>query len=180
MTVQLPIYAALLTFVVAAALAATFLRDVLGAIIVFAGFSLGVAIVWVLLSAPDVALTEAAVGAGVTTVLFLVTIARTVRPGGDRLFEPIGWRSAALVTALMAVLFSTVGSLPRIGDPNSPVATSEITAYYLENAYPETGVENVVTAVLAAYRGFDTLGEATVVIAAGVAVLVVLRQETFV
>jgi multicomponent Na+:H+ antiporter subunit B len=178
--VQFPIYAALLVFVVVAALAAAFLRDVLGAIIAFAGFSLGVAIIWVLLAAPDVGLTEAAVGAGVTTVLFLVTIVRTVRPGGDRLFEHIGWGSAALVTALVALLLSTVPSLPRVGAPDSPVATSRITQYYLENAYPETGVENVVTAVLAAYRGFDTLGEATVVVAAGLAVLIVLRQEAFV
>ncbi|ELZ72429.1 monovalent cation/H+ antiporter subunit B [Haloferax prahovense DSM 18310] len=52
--------------------------------------------------------------------------------------------------------------------------------YYLENAYPQTEVENVVTAILAAYRGFDTLGEAAVVLAAGLAVLVVLRKEVYV
>lgn len=177
---ELPLYAALLAFVVLTALAAVLLRDILSAIIAFAGFSFGVAIIYVLLAAPDVALTEAAVGAGVTTILFLVTIVRTVRPGGERVFERIRWRSAALVAVVVGVLLSTVRSLPRVGDPESMVITSRVTEYYLDNAYPETGVENVVTAVLAAYRGFDTLGEAVVVMAAGVAVILVLRQEAYV
>ncbi|WP_259519778.1 DUF4040 domain-containing protein [Halanaeroarchaeum sp. HSR-CO] len=177
---ELALYAALLAFVVATAIAAVMLRDILSAIIAFAGFSFGVAIIYVLLAAPDVALTEAAVGAGVTTVLFLLTIVRTVRPGGDRVFEHVRWRAVALVGVLTGILLSTVRSLPRVGDPESMVATSRITRYYLENAYPETGVENAVTAVLAAYRGFDTLGEAVVVLAAGVAVVLVLRQEAYV
>jgi len=71
---SIALYAAL-TFSVFAALAATFLRDVLNAIIAFAAFSFGIAVAWILLAAPDVALTEAAVGAGITTVFFLVTIA---------------------------------------------------------------------------------------------------------
>ena len=171
---------ATLTFSILAALAATFLRDVLNAIIAFAAFSFGIAVAWILLAAPDVALTEAAVGAGITTVFFLVTIAKTVRPGGQRLVERIEWRSVAVVAVLVGTLLATVRSLPAVGSADSPVATSRITEYYLQNAYPETGVENAVTAVLAAYRGFDTLGEATVVIAAGVAVLLVLRQEAYV
>jgi multicomponent Na+:H+ antiporter subunit B len=177
---QLPLYATLLAFVVLAALISVLLRDVLSAIIALAGFSFGAALVYVLLSAPDVALTEAAVGAGATTVLFLVTIVKTVRPPGDRIFEQIRWGPAALATALFGGLLLTLPSLPRLGDPNSPVVGGDVTRYYLENAYPETGVENVVTAVLAAYRGFDTLGEATVVIAAGIAVLLVLRREVYV
>ena len=169
-----------LTFALLTGVAAIFLRDVLNAIIAFAAFSFGIAVSWLLLAAPDVALTEAAVGAGITTVLFLVTIAKTVRPGGERLFEPIEWRSVAVVAVLVGALLTTVRSLPAVGATTSPIATSRVTEYYLENAYSQTGVENVVTAVLAAYRGFDTLGEATVVIAAGLAVLLVLRQETYV
>jgi multicomponent Na+:H+ antiporter subunit B len=176
---SLALYAAL-TFSVLAALAATFLRDVLNAIIAFAAFSFGIAVAWILLAAPDVALTEAAVGAGITTVFFLVTIAKTVRPSGERLIERVEWRSVAVVAVLVGTLLATVRSLPAVGSADSAVATSRITEYYLQNAYPETGVENAVTAVLAAYRGFDTLGEATVVIAAGVAVLLVLRQEAYV
>ncbi len=174
------LFAVLLVFVVLAATISVLLRDVLSAIIALAGFSFGAAVVYVLLSAPDVALTEAAVGAGATTVLFLVTIVKTVRPTGERIFERIRWGPVALVGALLVGLLATVPTLPAIGDPESPIVAGDVTVYYLENAYPETGVENVVTAVLAAYRGFDTLGEATVVVAAGIAVLLVLRREVYV
>ncbi|WP_135533309.1 MULTISPECIES: DUF4040 domain-containing protein [Halostella] len=172
--------AAILLFVIGSAVTAALLRDVLGSIIAFAGYSLGIAILWVYLQAPDVALTEAAVGAGVMTLLFLLTLVRTVRPPSDELLESVGWRGATAGGALAAALLTTVPSLPAIGDPDAPVVAGEVTQYYLDNAYGETEVENVVTAVLAAYRGFDTLGEAVVVFAAGVAVLVVLRQGEFV
>ncbi len=177
---QIFLFATLLAFVVLAAGISVLLRDVLSSIIALAGFSFGAAIVYVLLSAPDVALTEAAVGAGATTVLFLVTIVKTVRPGGERVFEHIRWGPVALVIVLLGGLLATLPTLPRVGDPGSPVVAGDVTRYYLEYAYPETGVENVVTAVLAAYRGFDTLGEATVVVAAGIAVLLVLRREVYV
>jgi multicomponent Na+:H+ antiporter subunit B len=170
---------ALLVFVLACALAAALIRDVLGSIIAFSAYSLGIAVIWVLLRAPDVGLTEAAVGAGVMTVLFLLTIAKTVRPASERAFERVDFRALGVSIALVAVLSTTLGALPAVGDPESAVATSEVTAYYLEKAYEEAGVKNAVTAVLAAYRGFDTLGEAVVVYAAGVGLLVVLRKEVF-
>jgi multicomponent Na+:H+ antiporter subunit B len=68
-------------------------------------------------------------------------------------------------------------ALPGVGDPNAPVIDYRVTEYYLANAYDETGVKNAVTAVLAAYRGLDTLGEAIVVFTAAVAALVVFGRE---
>ncbi|ERG96705.1 DUF4040 domain-containing protein [Haloquadratum walsbyi] len=176
---QWGILASVLSLAVVVAAAAVLLQDVLNAIIAFATFSFGVAITWILFAAPDVALTEAAVGAGITTTLLLVTIARTVRQSGDRLLEKVDPRAAITAILFAGLLATTVDDLPAVGSPQSPIATSSVTSYYIENAYPETGVENAVTAVLAAYRGFDTLGEATVVIAAGLAVLVVLQQESY-
>src|SRR6056297_525797 len=169
----------MLALVLASALATAMLRDVLGAIIAFAAYSLGISIIWVFLRAPDVGLTEAAVGAGVTTVLFLLTITKTVRPPGERIIEPIDWRGLLVAVLLVGVLASTLGALPPAGSAETPVATSEVTEYYLGNAYDETGVKNVVTAVLASYRGFDTLGEAVVVFSAGVGLLVVLGKEVY-
>ncbi|EMA43768.1 DUF4040 domain-containing protein [Halococcus saccharolyticus] len=169
----------LLVFVVSCALATAFLRDVLGAIIAFSAYSLSIAVVWVFLRAPDVGLTEAAVGAGVMTVLFLVTIAKTTRPSDERTFEHVDYRAAAVALTLVVVLSTTLFALPPVGADDSAVATDNVTNYYLENAYDETEVQNAVTAVLAAYRGFDTLGEAAVVYAAGVGLLVVLNKEVF-
>jgi multicomponent Na+:H+ antiporter subunit B len=171
--------AALLAFVLVCALATALIRDVLGSIIAFSAYSLGIAVIWVLLRAPDVGLTEAAVGAGVMTVLFLLTIAKTVRPASDRAFERIDFRALVVAVSLVVVLSTTLFALPAVGSPDSAVATDDVTTYYLGNAYEEAEVKNAVTAVLAAYRGFDTLGEAVVVYSAGVGLLVVLRKEVF-
>jgi multicomponent Na+:H+ antiporter subunit B len=169
--------AGLLAFVFACALATALLRDVLAAIIAFGAYSLGIAVIWVFLQAPDVGLTEAAVGAGVMTVLFLLTIAKTVRPADDRTLERIDVRALGITVVFVAVLSTTLVALPPVGAADSAVATDDVTRYYLDNAYAEVEVKNAVTAVLAAYRGFDTLGEAVVVYAAGVGSLLVLRQE---
>ena len=69
----------LLALLIITALAASQLRDLLGAVIIFSAYSLIMAIMWQRLHAPDVALTEAAVGAGITTVLFIITIFKTRR-----------------------------------------------------------------------------------------------------
>ena len=168
-------------FVVLTAVTTALFRDVLSAIVVFGAYSLGMAILYTFLLAPDVAMTEAAIGAGVTTILLLLTIARTTRPSDGRTFEQLNLPAVAVVGGFLVV--TLVGILPEmyeIGDPDAPVwSNAEVTQYYLENTYEETGVQNAVTAVLAAYRGFDTFGEAVVVFAAGVSVLIVLKREVF-
>jgi uncharacterized MnhB-related membrane protein len=70
---------ALLLFLVATALSVVYIRDLLAAAVIFSAYSLIMCIVWQELSAPDLAMTEAAVGAGVTTVLFIITISKTTR-----------------------------------------------------------------------------------------------------
>lgn len=169
----------LLAFVLTSALGTALLKDTLASVMAFAAYSLGISIIWVLLQAPDVGLTEAAVGAGVMTILFLIALANTVRPSEDRLFERVSPRTVLAVGAFVLVMGATVPALPAVGATDSPVGSGEVTDYYLENAYEETEVHNAVTAVLAAYRGFDTLGEAVVVFVAGVATLTVLRTEAF-
>jgi uncharacterized MnhB-related membrane protein len=73
----------LLLFLVTTAAASIWLKDLLAAVIVFSAYSLMMAILWTQLRAPDLALTEAAVGAGITTVLFVVTIFKTCRREDD-------------------------------------------------------------------------------------------------
>jgi multicomponent Na+:H+ antiporter subunit B len=65
--------------------------------------------------------------------------------------------------------------MPDWGDPNSP-ANAHVSPRYIEKVMEETEVPNMVTAVLADYRGFDTLGETTVVFCAGISVLLILRR----
>ncbi len=178
---------ALAGFVIITAIATAMLRDTLAAIIVFAAYSLGMALFYTLLLAPDVGLTEAAIGAGVTTILLLVTIAKTTRPRAEKVFTAINWPAATLSVGLVAVLLFTVGSIPVenfLGEATPVTGAAgtpgeSVTGHYLQSTYEQTGVTNAVTAVLAAYRGFDTFGEAVVVFAAGVAVVVVLHRGEF-
>lgn len=75
--------------------------------------------------------------------------------------------------AFALLLLSAGVDLPSLGDPDAP-ASVYVAATYVEEAYHDSKTPNVVTAVLADYRGFDTLGEITVVFTAALACLVVL------
>ena len=172
--------AALFVFVLVAALATAAFRDTLTVVIVFAAYSLGMALFYAFLLAPDVAMTEAAIGAGVTTLLLVLTLAKTVRPESDHTVELPSLSVVVVFGALLVVILGTIGEFPAVGDSDAIAWTNpEVTQYYLEEAYRDTGVTNAVTAVLAGYRGFDTFGEAVVVFSAGIAALIVLRQTVF-
>jgi multicomponent Na+:H+ antiporter subunit B len=174
------IEASLFAFVVLTALATAFARDVLAAVIIFGAYSLGMAALYTFYRAPDVALTEAAVSAGVTTVLLLLTLAKTTRIDHEAAFESVNYPAAGAVGLLFAGLAVTMVDVPAVGSPDAPVwRNPDVTQWYLAETYAQTGVENTVMAVLAAFRGFDTFGEAVVVFAAGIAALIVLRREVF-
>jgi len=82
--------------------------------------------------------------------------------------------SAVFSIILLGLLvFGSLG-LPLIGDKDSPAA-EHVSPRYIEKAYKETGSPNLVTAVLADYRSFDTLGETTVIFIAGAATILILR-----
>lgn len=78
------------------------------------------------------------------------------------------------VTGLLLILGTL--AMPDWGDPSSP-ASSHVSPRYIEKGFEETAVPNMVTAVLADYRGFDTLGETVVIFTAGMAVLLILRTR---
>lgn len=80
---------------------------------------------------------------------------------------------AAAFPALLGGLLLGMAQIPEFGDPVSPAAT-HVSPRFIEDAAAETGAANMVTAVLADYRGYDTLGEAAVIFAAGLGCLVIL------
>ncbi len=174
------IEASLFVFVVVTAIVTALARDVLAAVIVFGAYSLGMAALYTFYRAPDVAMTEAAISAGVTTILLLLTLAKTTRIDHEIAFESVNWPAAGVVGLLFAGMLLVIPEIPAVGDPDAPVwSNPDVTGYYIANTYADTGVENAVMAVLAAYRGFDTFGEAVVVLAAGIAALIVLHREVF-
>ncbi len=166
----------LLSLLVITALAAVMSRDLLSAGILLSAYSLLMALVWTQMNAVDVAFTEASVGAGITTVLLIATISRTRR--GESL-NPLGRHSKRVfiiiaITAL-ALVYGTL-DMPDYEDPSAP-AHHHVAPRYIEKSEDESGVVNIVTAVLANYRGYDTLGETTVIFAAGACVILLLRRK---
>jgi multicomponent Na+:H+ antiporter subunit B len=128
----------------------------------------------VALDAVDVAMTEAAVGAGISTVLLLGAL-YLVR-GEEQKPRSRPWVPLLASVAMAGVLvYGTLG-LPGFSDPGAPIHT-HVVPRYLNDVMRETGVPNVVTAVLASYRGYDTLGETTVVFTAGAGVIALLRRR---
>ena len=147
-------------------------RHSLVAAIMLAGFfSLLMAAVFFLLDAVDVAFAEAAVGAGITTMLLLATVGLTVQRE-KRLPRP-QWIPLLVTVAVAGLLGYGALDLPPLGDPASP-ANTHVAPRYIDLAEVETGVPNMVTAVLASYRGYDTLGELVVIFTAGLGVVLLL------
>ena len=161
----------LLSLLVITAVAIVRTANLFVAVMLMGIASLLIAANFFILDAADVALTEAAVGAGISTVLFLSALALTA----EREKKATQKRSLSLlVTSVMALLIIYASfDEPRLGDPEAPVHT-HVAPWYLEKTPEYVDIPNVVTAVLGSYRGYDTLGEVFVVFTAGIGVLFLL------
>ena len=161
----------LLALLAITAIALIRLADLYATVMLFGIYSLLSAIIFLLMDAADVAFTETAVGAGISTVLMLSALSLT---GGQeqpvQKFRP--W-PLVLVTVTGLVLVWGTDDLPEYGAADAPIH-QHVAPRYIEVSPDEIGIDNLVTAVLASYRGFDTLGEVVVVFAAGLGVLVIL------
>jgi multicomponent Na+:H+ antiporter subunit B len=156
---------------VATALATLRMRSLFAVVMLSGVFSLLSALLLVTLDAVDVAFTEAAVGAGISTVLMLGTLALTSRYERPTKRSPLIPLMVVIVTGA-ALVYGTL-DMPSFGDPNAPAQT-HVAPDYLQQSPHDIDVPNVVTAVLASYRGYDTLGETAVVFTAAVGVLLLL------
>jgi multicomponent Na+:H+ antiporter subunit B len=144
-------------------------------VVVLAGiYSFLMATVLVALDAVDVAMTEASVGAGISTVLLLGALYLCGGEEAKPLSRP--WLPLAVTLVIVGTLAYGTLRLPAVSTPEAPIHT-HVVPRYLEKGPQETGVPNVVTAVLASYRGYDTLGETLVVFTAGIGVIALLRRR---
>ncbi len=136
-------------------------RDTFAAVVGFVAYGLLLALVWVRLAAPDVALTEAAIGGGVTGVLLLGAAARlrAIAPitADQRPGVALRVIAGTLCGALAAALAATMFLLPDPAPTLAPAAAANLSS---------TGLGNPVTGVLMAYRALDTLLEKVVLVLA--------------
>ena len=148
-------------------------RSLFGVVILASIYSFLMASVLIVLDAVDVAMTEASVGAGVSTVLLLATLhlvktteMKRIRPNLLPLFVSLG-TGAILVWGTLV--------FPPFGTPDAAIHR-HVAPRYITDTIKDTNVPNVVTSVLADYRGYDTLGETTVIFTAGIGVMLLLRK----
>jgi multicomponent Na+:H+ antiporter subunit B len=155
-------------------LALVWLRNLFAVVMLSGIFSLSAATLYVVMDAVDVAFTEAAVGAGIATVLGIATLG-VIRTEVEKVQtrSVVGPLLVVLVTGA-ALIYGTL-DMPRYGDPDAPI-NHHVAPRYIEDSGREIGVPNIVTSVLASYRGYDTLGETTVIFTAASGVLVLLGR----
>ena len=153
------------------ALAVVRTRSLFAVVTLSGVFSLLSALLFITLDAVDVAFTEAAVGAGISTVLMLGTLALTSRSERSAKKSPV----VPLVIIVLTGGVMVYGTLemPNFGSPKAP-AQIHVGPEYFERIPKEIDVPNAVTAILASYRGYDTLGEAVVVFTAGIGVVMLM------
>lgn len=172
-SLQLLIDVSLLAFLIMIVFASIKMTDLFAVTMLFGIFSFVSALLFLDLDAVDVAFTEAAVGAGFTTVLMLSAL-RLTQP-----YENVKHRHSLLalfiVTLTGAALFYGISDFPDMGDPNAPVH-QHVAPEYIQLTQQKIDIPNVVTAVLASFRGYDTFGETVVIFSAGVAVLLLLEM----
>jgi multicomponent Na+:H+ antiporter subunit B len=149
------------------------LRNLFAAVMLTGIYSLLSAGLFVVMDAVDVAFTEAAVGAGISTVLMLGTLALVGHQESKPLHTPILPLFVVLLTG--GILVYGTSQIPAFGNPDNP-ANQHVALHYLEESEHEIHIPNVVTSVLASYRGYDTLGETAVVFTAMVGVLLLLSR----
>jgi multicomponent Na+:H+ antiporter subunit B len=149
-------------------------RNLFAVIVLSGAYSFLMATVLMAMDAVDVAMTEASVGAGISTVLFLSALFLCESEEARALHRP--WAPLCVSLAVVALLVYGTWGLPEFSDPEAPIHT-HVAPRYLNEMKKEVDVPNAVTAVLASYRGFDTLGEVTVIFTAGAGILALLRRR---
>ncbi|HDZ08558.1 DUF4040 domain-containing protein [Pseudohongiella sp.] len=164
----------LLAFLAVISIAIVRIRNVLTAVMLFGIYSLVSASLFMLLDAADVAFTEAAVGAGISTILMLATLSLVGRDNEKPLVKKkISFLPLIIVLVTGATLVYGIVDLPPFGAADNPAQT-HVAPRYIFQSMSEIDVPNLVTAVLASYRGFDTLGEVVVIFTAGIGVLLLI------
>jgi len=167
----MPVLYALMGFMLLASVIAIEARDLLSTVISVAAAGAGLAIIFLMLGAPDLAITQVVVEAVSMVLLIRVAVRRddtTIDRGRDM------FSVAAGLIFLGAVVFASAyafRSMTPFGRPLMKMAGD-----YLEQAFTQTGAANAVTAILLDFRAYDTLGEATVIFAAIVGAYAVLRH----
>ncbi|MFA5032099.1 MAG: hydrogen gas-evolving membrane-bound hydrogenase subunit E [bacterium] len=160
-----------LVFMIVAAVIACEIKDLLGAVIAMGAVGFSQGLLFLMLQAPDLAITQVVVEV-LTLAIFIAAISRSTRVDTTKHILPA---SIVGICVLILVIIGTIqamGFLPPFGSP-----LMRVSDFYIKNGLVQTGAPNLVSAIILDYRGYDTLGEATVLFTATIGVLVILRNH---
>lgn len=160
----------LLIFMIIGAVVALETKDLLSSVVALGGVGLGLSLTFLILKAPDVAITQL-----VVEILSLIILIRATLKQDLPTTPASGWgfpgvTALGFVVVLVLVAIQCFPDLPVFGEPRLRVAQ-----HYLNAGLQETGAANLVASVILDYRAYDTLGEATVLFTAVMGVLAVVR-----
>ena len=147
------------------------MRDLFAVVMLSGIYGLLSASFFVAMDAVDVAFTEASVGAGISTLLMLTAVTMTGRSEDSVRHKPM-WALVVVFITGGLLIYGTL-DMPYFGSADAPIH-QHVAPRYIHDSMQETGLPNIVTSVLASYRGFDTFGEVVVIFTAGMGVLALL------
>jgi multisubunit Na+/H+ antiporter MnhB subunit len=165
-----------LIFMIVAAVIATEIKDLLAAVISLGAVGFSVAIMFIFVQAPDLAIVQIVVEI-LTVVIFVAIIMRTThiddtigkKLSGTHIFSIVLY--AIFAVLFFVVMVRSLHELPAFGD-----ATMKVASEYIRMGLPLTGGANLVADVILDFRALDTLGEATVLFTAVIGVAALVRK----
>jgi multisubunit Na+/H+ antiporter MnhB subunit len=160
----------LLLFMIFAAVAAVEIEDLLSSVIAVGAVGLGLSLAFLILKAPDLAITQLVVEILCLIILIRATINKDLAlvKDGRWLFNTIS--TLSFVAFFLIFAYFALKELPPFGQPMMRVAKE-----YIEGGLNKTGAANIVAAIILDFRGYDTLGEATILFTAVIGVLAIMR-----
>ncbi len=168
----------LLLFMVIAALIAVETKDLLSAVICVGAIGFGGSLMFLVLRAPDIAITQIVVEVLGLIILIRATLSRDLTfISGDREF----FGTVVSVVILFVILVAGIhvfDAMPEFGVPVFARLTGTASEAYINRGLQDTGAPNIVTSVYLDYRAYDTLGEATVLFTAVIGATVILRDKS--
>ncbi|MDP2940332.1 MAG: DUF4040 domain-containing protein [Candidatus Omnitrophota bacterium] len=162
----------LLLFMILAAIVAVEVEDLLSSVIAVGAVGLGLSLAFLILKAPDLAITQLVVEILCLIILIRATLKKDLPAvkDGRWLFNTIS--TLLFIACFLIFAYFALKELPNFGETQMRVAKK-----YIELGLGNTGATNIVSAIILDFRGYDTLGEATILFTAVMGVLAIMRQK---
>ncbi len=168
----------LLVFMIIGALVAAETKSLISSVISLGAVGVGMSIAFLFLNAPDLAIVQIAVEVVYLIFLIRATIGREVVSVKGN----VAWQNFLIALILIVILFVfsivALQDLPEFGNAIISQVKEAPSNMYLEKGFEETGAANIVTSIILDYRAYDTLGEVTVLFAAILGTLTILRGKS--